>query len=340
MNPTPVPLLEIKDLQVWFPLRRGVFSRTSGWIRAVDGVTLDLHAGETLGLVGESGCGKTTLGRAIVGLEKVQGGDIRFQGQSWMDLPAAELRRQRPHLQMIFQNPHHSLNPRLTVQEIITEGLCAHRRISATERETEALRLLANVGMNADALYRFPHEFSGGQRQRISIARALAVHPELVVCDEAVSALDVSIRAQILNLLLDLRTRHGLAYLFISHDLSVVRYIAHRVAVMYLGTIVEIGSAVEVLKQPRHPYTHLLRQSILEPGRPRKTGIVHLGEVPSPSQPPNGCLFHPRCPYAIAQCRIEPPQLLPAPGTPAHRTACHRQNEWEEKGESRSIPLT
>lgn len=337
MNPTPVPLLEIKDLRVWFPIRRGVFSRTTGWIRAVDGVTLDVQPGETLALVGESGCGKTTLGRAIVGLEKTRTGDIRFRGQSWMGLPAAELRAQRPHLQMIFQNPNHSLNPRLTVQEIITEGLRAHRRISASEREAAALRLLADVGMNADALYRFPHEFSGGQRQRISIARALAVHPELVVCDEAVSALDVSIRAQILNLLIDLRTRYGLAYLFISHDLSVVRYIAHRVAVMYLGKIVEIGSAAEVLKQPRHPYTHLLRQSVLEPGQPRKTGKFQPGEVPSPSQPPVGCPFHPRCPYVIARCRIKPPQLLPAPDTPAHHTACHRQNEWAEKAEGRII---
>jgi oligopeptide/dipeptide ABC transporter ATP-binding protein len=337
MNPTPVPLLEIKDLRVWFPIRRGVFSRTTGWIRAVDGVTLDVQPGETLALVGESGCGKTTLGRAIVGLEKPRSGDSRFRGQSWIDLPADELRAQRPHLQMIFQNPNHSLNPRLTVQEIITEGLRAHRRISAAEREAAALRLLAEVGMNADALYRFPHEFSGGQRQRISIARALALHPELVVCDEAVSALDVSIRAQILNLLIDLRARHGLAYLFISHDLSVVRYIAHRVAVMYLGKIVEIGSAAEVLKQPRHPYTHLLRRSVLEPGRPHKTGKFQPGEVPSPSQPPDGCPFHPRCPYVIARCRIEPPQLLPAPGTPAHRTACHRQNEWAEKAEGRII---
>jgi oligopeptide/dipeptide ABC transporter ATP-binding protein len=328
----PQPLLEINDLQIWFPVKRGVFSRTAGWIRAVDGVTLDIHPGETLGLVGESGCGKTTLGRAIVGLEKPRGGDIHFQGQSWVGLEGAALRAQRPHLQMIFQNPNHSLNPRLTVQEIITEGLRAHRRISARDRETEALRLLAEVGLNADAVYRFPHEFSGGQRQRISIARALALRPKLVVCDEAVSALDVSIRAQILNLLIDLRTRYGLAYLFISHDLSVVRYIAHRVAVMYLGKIVEVGAAVAVLKHPRHPYTQLLRDSVLEPGRPRKTGKFQPGEVPSPTRAPDGCPFHPRCPYAIARCRTAPPQLLPAPGAPTHRTACHRQNELENFG--------
>ncbi len=321
------PLLEIRDLKVAFPLRRGVFSRIAGWIRAVDGVSLDLHAGETLGLVGESGCGKTTLGRAIVGLELPRAGHIRFQGRDWTALSPRDQRAQRPHLQMIFQNPYQSLNPRLTVGEIVTEGLRAHRRLADHERDPIAGRLLAEVGMGDEALHRFPHEFSGGQRQRISIARALALHPQLVVCDEAVSALDVSIRAQILNLLIDLRHRHGLAYLFISHDLSVVRAIAHRVAVMYLGRIVEIGDVAEVLQQPRHPYTRLLRQSVLEPGRPRRPAGIAGGEVPSPSHPPPGCPFHPRCPYAIDRCRIEPPLLQAALPQPHHLTSCHRQDE-------------
>lgn len=327
MNATPPPLLDISDLHVWFPIRRGVFSRTTGWIRAVNGVTLDIQPGETLGLVGESGCGKTTLGRAIVGLEKIHSGAIRFQGQSWAGLPAAELRAQRSHLQMIFQNPHHSLNPRLTVQDIVTEGLSAHRRLTGANRESEARRLLSEVGLSADARHRFPHEFSGGQRQRLSLARALALRPELVVCDEAVSALDVSVRAQILNLLIDLRNRHGLAYLFITHDLSVVRYMAHRVAVMYLGRIVEIGPAADILKTPRHPYSRLLRASVLEPGRPRSTAGTAPGEVPSPSRPPPGCPFHPRCPFAVARCKTERPELQSAPQNPKHQTACHRQDE-------------
>jgi len=301
------PLVEIDGLKVWFPIRRGVISRTVGFIRAVDGVSLTVHRGETLGLVGESGCGKTTLGRAILRLERPTEGRIRFDGADITDLNERRLRPLRRRMQMIFQDPFSSLNPRMTAMSIVTEAAALHGLLNGSRHEVAA-RLLAEVGLDEDALYRYPHEFSGGQRQRISIARALSLQPDFIVCDEPVSALDVSVQAQVINLLMDLRERHGLSYLFISHDLSVVRVIAHRVAVMYLGQIVEIGTAEDVIQNPLHPYTQALISAVPRPGADRKRRRIILeGDLPSPAAPPPGCRFHTRCPRAMPVCRETPP---------------------------------
>lgn len=300
------PLLEIRDLQTWFPIRRGIFSSVTGHVRAVDGVSLAIGRRETLGLVGESGCGKTTLGRAILGLERATAGRVLFEGQDLLTLPARERQALRPRLQMIFQDPYSSLNPRMTILDIVTEGLVQHRLLRGP-REQAAVRLLDEVGLPPDAVHRYPFEFSGGQRQRISLARVLALRPEFIVCDEALSALDVSVQAQMLNLLMDLKERHALSYLFISHDLGVVHHISDRVAVMYLGRIVEEGTTEEIMGAPRHPYTQALIDAVRVPGRPRGRKIVLAGEIPSPSAPPPGCPFHPRCPRAMDVCRRERP---------------------------------
>lgn len=323
------PLLDVRNLKVWFPIRRGLFGQVRGHVRAVDDVSLSIYPRETLGLVGESGCGKTTLGRTIMGLEHATAGEILMDGRNLAALDETERRPFRRRLQMVFQDPFSSLNPRLTVLDILTEGMIQHSLIPRAQRRAAAMRLLAEVGMNADGLHRYPHEFSGGQRQRISVARAISLQPEFIVCDEAVSALDVSIRAQVLNLLLDLRTRHGLAYLFISHDLSVVRHIAERVAVMYLGQIVEIGTCAEVLERPAHPYTRALLSAVPVPRGPRGGGIVLRGDVPSPANPPSGCRFHPRCLFAIDACRRDEPCLEAMAATPdgTRRVACLRKNE-------------
>ncbi len=322
-------LLAIDRLRVWFPIRRGIFSRVSGYVRAVDDVSLRITPGETLGLVGESGCGKTTLGRALVGLEPVHTGRIRFEDRDMAGLHGRERRRLSPRLQMIFQDPAASLNPRMTVRDIVTEGLLAHDMIKRRESDSEARRLLAEVGLDKNILNRYPHEFSGGQRQRICIARALSMRPRLIVCDEAVSALDVSVQAQVLNLLMDLRERHGQAYLFISHDLSVVRHIAQRVAIMYMGRLAEYGPVDTVMNRPRHPYTSMLLSSILVPLQPRRERIVPAGDVPSPAAPPAGCRFHPRCPFALPDCRRIEPEPEPVAGDPTagRRCACLRRNE-------------
>ncbi|MDA0578279.1 MAG: ATP-binding cassette domain-containing protein [Verrucomicrobia bacterium] len=326
MNAPTQPLLNLKNLRVWYPIRRGILSHTVGHVRAVDGVSLHIAPGETLALVGESGCGKTTLARAILGLEPVRDGSIAFQGRDITRASNAARRPIRPDLQVVFQDPFASLNPRMTVMDIITEGLIRHARIKPRERESEALRLLADVGLGRDALHRYPHEFSGGQRQRICVARAVSLHPKLIICDEPVSALDVSVQAQVLNLLMDLRDKYGLAYLFITHDLGVVRTIAHRTAVMYLGQLVETGPTESVISSPRHPYTRALISAIPRAGKPRTERVVLTGDVPPPANPPAGCRFHPRCPHAIDQCRTTIPPLE-STTDPTRQVACIRQSE-------------
>ncbi|MBW1988849.1 MAG: ATP-binding cassette domain-containing protein [Deltaproteobacteria bacterium] len=298
------PLLEIRELKTWYPIRRGVLNRTRGYIKAVDGVSLTLEKGQTLGLVGESGCGKTSLGRTLAGLEQAREGKMLFHGEP---LPGINRpRKWRKRIQMIFQDPFSSLNPRMTAMDIITEGLEEHGMLKGT-REEAAANLLSQVGMDKEAMYRYPHEFSGGQRQRLSVARAISLHPELVVCDEAVSALDVSVQAQVIKLLLRLQAELSLSYLFISHDLAVVSAVAKDTAVMYLGKIVETGPTKEVLNNPRHPYTRALLSAVPRPGREKRERIVLPGEPPSPANPPPGCGFHPRCPQAMDVCRTTTP---------------------------------
>ena len=325
------PLLQIHALKTWFPITRGIFSRIVGHVRAVDGVSLDIAPGETVGLVGESGCGKTTLGRTVLGLEPRKSGEILLGGIPLWPTRHHETLPLRRRVQMIFQDPYSSLNPRMTIQEIVTEGLLEQRLIRPRERADAAARLLREVGMEPSVLHRYPHEFSGGQRQRISIARAIAVRPELVICDEAVSALDVSVRAQVLNLLIDLRASHNLAYLFISHDLGVIRHIADRVVVMYLGVVVETGPASEVLDSPAHPYSRALISAVPVPfGESRKRTILK-GDVPSSSHPPPGCRFHTRCPLALPECAVRVPVLEPITPGSARQVACIRKNEISDK---------
>ncbi len=321
------PLVEVRNLKVSFPVRSGSFiPRRVGEIKAVDDVSFSVARGETLGLVGESGCGKTTLGRAILHLEKAESGEIYFGGQSLNEMSRGELRSLRRRAQIIFQDPYTSLDPRQTAGDCIGEPLKVHGLAgSRAEYRDEVARLLQTVGLNPNMAGRFPHEFSGGQRQRIGIARALAVGPEFIVCDEPVSALDVSIQGQIINLLQELQQTFGFAYLFVSHDLSVVRHVSDRIAVMYLGRIVEIAGQDELYEDPRHPYTRALLSAIpipdpdLEAGRER---IPLTGEVPSPLDPPAGCSFHPRCPIAIPDCSRDVPELREV--SPGHWAGCIR----------------
>jgi len=306
------PLLRLRDLKVHFPIRGGLLRRELGRVRAVDGLSLDLEAGRTLALVGESGCGKTTAGKALLRLIEASGGSIRFQGRELLELGGRQLRPLRREMQIIFQDPYAAMNPRMLVGDIIGEGLRAlGLERSRAGRLARARALLELVGMDPAAVDRYPHEFSGGQRQRISIARALAVEPRLLVCDEPTSALDVSVQAQILNLLKELQGRLGLAYLFITHNLAVVSYLAHEVAVMYLGRVVERGRVDEVLQQPLHPYTQALLSAVprLEPGA-RSAPLRLEGDPPSPSAPPSGCAFHPRCARATHACRLQEPPLV------------------------------
>ncbi|MHB1072300.1 MAG: ABC transporter ATP-binding protein [Gemmatimonadaceae bacterium] len=331
-----VPLLSVRDLRKHYPITKGVFSRTVGAVRAVDGVSFDVMPGETLGLVGESGCGKTTTGRCILRLIEPTSGEIDFQGVNLLGLGSAELRKVRRHMQVIFQDPFSSLNPRMSVGAIVREGLTIHRLAEGAAADQRVRQLLAEVGLRAEYANRYPHEFSGGQRQRIGIARALAVEPRFIVCDEPVSALDVSVQAQVINLLQDLQRQRGLAYLFIAHDLSVVEHIADRVAVMYLGKVVELAPSRALYAEPLMPYTQALLSAVPVPDpRARRERIVLTGDVPSPANPPAGCVFHPRCHHPAkdeACTRIVPPLEEKAPG---HVAACIKQLptrvSWEEQ---------
>jgi oligopeptide transport system ATP-binding protein len=316
-------LLDVTGLRTWFPIHKGVLGRLVGHVKAVDGVSFQVGAGETLGLVGESGCGKTTAGRTLLRLIPATAGRVQFEGQDVFALKGEALRQLRRNMQIIFQDPYSSLNPRLEVRTIVGEALAVHGIASGSEAEQRVAALMERVGLLPEHMRRYPHEFSGGQRQRIGIARALALEPRFIVCDEAVSALDVSIQAQIINLLEDLQQEMGLSYLFIAHDLGVVRHISDRVAVMYLGEIVELARVEELFEDPRHPYTRALLSAIPKPmPGGRKDRIVLQGDVPNPIAPPPGCHFHPRCPLAEERCRSgESPPLLEVGG--GHQVACH-----------------
>ena len=315
------PLLTVDGLKKYFPIRRGLLARVAGHVRAVDDVSFQIREGETLGLVGESGCGKTTIGRTILRLLEPTAGQVTFAGQPVTGCRGARLRALRRHLQIVFQDPFSSLNPRMTVKSIIEEGLIIHRLGDRRQRTALVEETLRQVGLDPSYVNRYPHEFSGGQRQRLSVARALALNPRFMVLDEPISALDVSIQSQIINLLVELKERYRLTYLFISHDLSVVEYISDRVAVMYLGEIVETAPSPELYRNPLHPYTQALLSSVptMEPSKQR-TRIVLEGDVPSPSNPPAGCRFHPRCPLAMDICRHQAPRTLRIP-SPAAATS-------------------
>jgi peptide/nickel transport system ATP-binding protein len=318
-----VPLLEVNDLKKHFAVRSGLFGMNRACVYAVDGVSFDINRGETLALVGESGCGKSTVGRCILQLFDITAGEINLGGRRIDDMSKGALRALRQCLQIVFQDPFSSLNPRMRIRDILAEPIRNFGLVqSAAEVKTRIHGLLDKVHLPRDAANRWPHEFSGGQRQRIAIARALAAEPDLIVCDEAVSALDVSVKAQIVNLLQDLQRELGLAMLFISHDLAIVEHLTHRVAVMYLGKIVEMGPKRQIFAAPKHPYTEALLSSVpvAEPGAAR-TRIILKGDVPSPINPPKGCRFHPRCPYAFDRCRVEEPVLRPSEA--GHVVACH-----------------
>jgi oligopeptide/dipeptide ABC transporter ATP-binding protein len=327
-------LLRLEEVVKHFPIRRGILRREIGQVRAVDGVSLEVRNGETLGLVGETGCGKSTLARCMTRLHHLTSGRVIFDGRDISRLSQRQLRQLRTDLQMIFQDPYSSLNPRRRVGSIIGDPLAVHGIADGAERRRRVQELMVQVGLNPEHYNRFPSEFSGGQRQRIGIARALALHPRLVVCDEPVSALDVSIQAQILNLLTDLQGRLGLTYVFIAHDLSVVRHVSTRIAVMYLGKIVEVAKTEELFAHPRHPYTCALLSAIPIPDpdlADRRRRLLLAGDVPSPIDPPTGCRFHPRCPKAQERCQREEPRLEPRGGDQeGHVTACHYPVESDE----------
>ncbi len=328
-------LLEVRNLKKYFPVRRGVLRRVVAHVKAVDGVSFFIREGETLGLVGESGCGKTTAGRTILRLLDPTDGNIllRNNGKA-VDIAKVSNRAIKPlrrQMQIIFQDPYSSLNPRMTIGDIIGEPLVVHRVGTSAEREARVKELLEAVGLNPQYVKRYPHEFSGGQRQRIGIARALALGPKLIICDEPVSALDVSIQAQVLNLLEDLQKEFGLTYLFIAHDLSVVRHISDRVAVMYLGKIVEMAETEELFRNPRHPYTEALLSAVPVPDPDyQRERIILKGDVPSPVNPPSGCYFHPRCPYAQPICKEQEPPFIDIGGE--HFASCHFSTTLQLKG--------
>ncbi len=325
-------LVQVRNLKKYFPIHRGALRRQVGAVQAVDGVSFDIYKGETLGLVGESGCGKSTTGRAILQLLPPTAGQVIFQGRDLTTLGKRDLRRARRDMQMIFQGPYASLNPRLTVGNIVAESLEIHNIGDKQSRRDRVLELLELVGLNPFFVNRYPHEFSGGQRQRIGVARALASSPSFIVADEPISALDVSIQAQVVNLLDDLKSELGLTYLFIAHDLAMVRYISDRVAVMYLGRIVELSDRDKLYERPLHPYTQALLSAIPRPDPQQGKGrqrMILKGDVPSPANPPPGCRFHPRCPFATAICReVDPPlRDLGAPHKP-HFVACHHAEQF------------
>jgi oligopeptide transport system ATP-binding protein len=320
------PILEVRNLVKHFQVGGGLFGGPAGIVKAVDGVSFAIHRGETLGLVGESGCGKTTTGRTILRLEQPTSGEVIFEGRNLATLSEGDLRGLRRRMQVIFQDPYSSLNPRMTVGQIIAEPLRVHGIVpDRAARAARVQELLRHAGLLPTMARRYPHELSGGQRQRVGIARALAMEPSLIICDEPVSALDVSIQAQIINLLEDLQAEFGLTYLFVAHDLSVVRHISDRVAVMYLGKIVEITDRKSLYEDPQHPYTKALLSAVPIPDPAVEAGREHVvlgGEVPSPLNPPSGCVFHPRCPIAVAECRTTVPELREI--KPGHRAACIR----------------
>jgi oligopeptide/dipeptide ABC transporter ATP-binding protein len=325
-------LLEIRDLKMHFPVREGILLRAAKFNKAVDGVSLDIAPGETLGLVGESGCGKSTLGRCIVNLYRPMSGDIFFEGQEISRLKNRDVLPYRQNIQMIFQDPMESLNGRQTIGDILEEPLVIHKIGNSTSRKQRVRELLDIVGMPARSVSRFPFEFSGGQRQRIGIARAIALNPKLLVCDEPVSALDVSIQSQILNLLVDLQKEFNLSYLFIAHDLAVVKHISDRIAIMYLGRIVETGDSETIHLNSRHPYTRSLLSAIPVPDpHNKKQRIVLEGDVPSPIDPPQGCLFHPRCSFRQDRCKSQSPSLRMRNEAPSHQFACHFDLEFSKQ---------
>lgn len=323
-NIQPETILEVRNLKQHFPIRRGVFQRVVGHVRAVDGVSFSVKRGETLGLVGESGCGKTTTGRSILQVYKPTGGEVLFDGHDLTKMSSRDLRKLRHKIQMIFQDPYSSLDPRLTVEEIVGEGMRANGIRNREVIRNKVKELMKRVNLSPDYIDRYAHEFSGGQRQRIGVARALAVEPELIICDEPISALDVSVQAQVVNLLMDLQEDFGLTYIFIAHDLSMVKHISDRVAVMYLGNIVELADKKVLYRNPLHPYTQVLMSAVPVPDpvvEKERQRIVLEGDVPSPINPPSGCYFHPRCPMAKAICAQKKPKWHEAEN--GHWVACH-----------------
>jgi len=323
-------LLKVTNLKQYFPIKGGILGRTVNYVKAVDDISFTIYEGETLSIVGESGCGKSTTGRAILRLDKPTSGRVEFDGVDLLTLSKKEMNKMRKHLQMIFQDPYASLNPRQTVRQILTEAMEIQNVLPKDQRDKRALELLEIVGLGAHQADRYPHEFSGGQRQRIGIARALAVNAKFIIADEAVSALDVSIQAQILNLLKKLQRELGLTYLFFSHDMGVVRYISDRIIVMYLGKIVEIADKKSLFENPQHPYTKALLSAIPSTNVDRKKERMMLkGDVPSPIDPPTGCRFHTRCPFATEVCRTETPELRrPEYLKEGHLAACHHMEKW------------
>lgn len=325
----PKELLKVKDLKQYFPIKGGLLGRTINHVKAVDGITFDVYEGETVSIVGESGCGKSTTGRAILRLDEPTAGEVEFDGEDLLALSKKEMRKKRKDLQVIFQDPYASINPRQTVRQILEEALEIQNVVPKNERAKKIADLMEVVGLGAHQADRFPHEFSGGQRQRIGIARALSVDPKLIIADEAVSALDVSIQAQVINLMKQLQRDFALTYLFISHDLGVVRHISDRVIVMYLGKIVEIGDKTSIFDNPHHPYTKALLSAIPVPDPDAESERILLeGDVPSPINPPQGCRFHTRCPFATEKCRVEAPELRNIDGMKeGHMGACHFMEE-------------
>ncbi len=320
-------LLKIQGVKKHFPIRKGFFNRQVGAVRALDGIDLSIRKGETLGLVGESGCGKSTLGRVILRLLPATAGSVIFEGKDVLGSSEKEMKAFRRHMQIVFQNPYASLDPRMTIRQIIQEPLEVHNAAVGSELRDQVLGLLKLVGLSEEMADRYPHEFSGGQRQRVGIARALALRPKLIVADEPVSALDVSVQAQILNLLINLKSEFQLTYLFIAHNLDVVRYVSDRIAVMYLGRIVEIGECDDVYKTPLHPYTKALISAapVPDPNYDRSNRVLLQGDLPSPANPPSGCRFHTRCPMARERCKVDDPELREM--APGHFSACHFAEE-------------
>lgn len=315
-------LLEVKNLIKYFPIKKGVFRKTVGWIKAVDDISFEVYEGETLGLVGESGCGKTTTALSILRLEEPTNGQVIFDGKDIIKMKKSDMRKERKDMQIIFQDPYSSLNPRIKIKDIIAEGMLTHKMVNSKQKYKRVGELLEKVGIPTEYMDRFPHEFSGGQRQRIGIARALALEPKIIMCDEAVSALDVSIRSQIINLLKDLQSEFKLTYLFIAHDLSVIKYISDRVVVMYLGKIVEIADKKELFTDTMHPYTQALISAVPVPNPDyKKEQIILKGDVPSPANPPKGCRFHPRCSKVMKICSEVEPKLSEI--KERHFVACH-----------------